>query len=111
LRSRSAILNQDWSAVLDNAAFRDALSGSTGGFALFLYGLRVGHYKNNKLVRKGLLELLGATLVGGFMGHYLFGDRVLLAFAIGVAWSGTVGAIRDRVTRIVLAALARETRE
>lgn len=85
--------------------------GACGGVGLFLFSLRVGHYKNNRYVRKLIIELLGAMLVASFVGP-LFPEKavVFASFAIGLSWATVVQVARNKITKVVKAAIGEEIR-
>ena len=87
------------------------LPGAAGGLAIFLYAIRRGRIRNNKHVRKALLDVGGAMLVASFVA-LPFGPlpehstRVMLAsFIAGLFWTNTIEIIRERLTQMVLVAL------
>lgn len=88
-----------------------AAPGACGGVGLFLFSLRVGHYKNNRYVRKLIIELLGAMLVASFVGP-LFPEKavVFASFAIGLSWATVIQVARNKITKVVKAAIGEEIR-
>lgn len=85
--------------------------GACGGVVLFSFSLRVGHYKNNRYVRKLIIELLGAMLVASFVGP-LFPEKavVFASFAIGLSWATVIQIARNKITKVVKAAIGEEIR-
>jgi hypothetical protein len=85
--------------------------GACGGVGLFLFSLRVGHYKNNRYVRKLVIELLGAMLVASFVGPLFPAKAVVFAsFAIGLSWATVIQVARNKITKVVKAAIGEEIR-
>jgi len=71
-----------------------ALPGAAGGFAWFLCGVKRGRLRNDKYVRKAIVEAAGGLLVASCVAWPLspmFAGStpvVVLSFAIGTSWSG-----------------------
>lgn len=88
-----------------------ALAGAAGGLCSFLHALRGGRIRNGKYLRKAILEIVGGTLVGFFVSlpfsawHDEY--RIFLAFASGVAWAILLEYIREKITKVIEAALGR----
>lgn len=82
--------------------WQSSIPGACGGLGTFLYSLRQKHYKNNRYVRKLIIEILGATLVASFIGP-LFPSKVIVfaSFAIGLAWVAIIQITRNKITKIV----------
>ena len=78
--------------------------GAGGGLAWFLCGLRNSRIRNNKYVRKGILEVFGGMLVASFIGYPISGlfsgstPVVVVCFAIGACWSGIMQILRRWIT-------------
>ena len=83
------------------------LSGACGGLVLFLFSYRGGHYKNNKILRKFLLEIIGGALTASFVGGTLLSPYVAgfnlwgISFALGISWVGIVEMLRTAITKKV----------
>src|SRR5438093_1170503 len=90
-----------------------ALMGALGGAARFLFAWRSGAIRNNKFLRKALLDIAGGGIVGCGVSPLFIrlgdGARLFLAFGVGLAWSEIVHAIRERVTAIVEAAIGQSS--
>ena len=90
------------------------LPGAGGGLAWFLCGLKYGWIRNNKYVRKALLEVIGGMLVASFVGYPLrevFAGStpvVLISFALGACWSVIMQILRSWITKRVNNFLSRE---
>lgn len=83
--------------------------GACGGVALFLFSLRMGHYKNDRYLRKLIVELLGAVLVASFLGPLFPGRTAIFAsFALGLSWATIIQVARNKITRVVKAAIGDE---
>lgn len=80
--------------------------GACGGIGLFLFSLRMGHYKNNKYMRKLSIELLGAMIVASFVGP-LFPEKAVIyaSFAIGLCWATVIQIVRNKITKMVTAVI------
>jgi len=78
------------------------MPGACGGICTFLYSLKQKHYKNNRYVRKLIIEILGATLVASFIGPFFpYKVVVFASFALGVSWVAIIQIIRNKITKIV----------
>jgi F0F1-type ATP synthase assembly protein I len=83
------------------------LPGAGGGLAWFLCGLKNGWIRNNKFVKKAVLEVIGGMLVASFVGYPLsplFSGAtpvVVICFAIGGSWSGIMQILRVWVTKLI----------
>ena len=84
------------------------LPGFLGGFTTFLYALNKGHYKNNQYIQKLLLELFGGGITA-FFSLLLFYDAgdfaYLVSFMIGLTWTKIIQTFREKITKIVKAAI------
>lgn len=78
------------------------IPGGFGGLAIFLLGLRRGHYRNNKFITKALIEITGGMIVASFV---IAGPRPLTSFLIGMSWSSILQILRSRITAGVEATL------
>jgi hypothetical protein len=69
----------------------------------------MGHYKNNKYIRKFLIELFGAMVVSSFIGP-LFPDKAVVyaSFATGLSWAIVIQTARNKITKMVQAAIGEE---
>lgn len=81
------------------------LPAGLGGLALFVDGLRRGHYRNNRLIAKCTIEIVGGMLVGSVFAMYVFGNRPFVAFCVGLAWSSIIQLARSRITKVAEAVL------
>lgn len=97
--------------MLDPAAHAlllySALPAAAGGLTAYLLALKVGKYRNNRLVRKFSIEVVGALVTGCLLTLWLASPtyRAMLAFGLGTAWARVIEIIRDRITKVVEAAL------
>lgn len=75
------------------------LAGSVGGAANFIFCERRGLLKNNKKIKKFLLDVLGASIVAPFIA-LLFSDIVqaFVAFAAGLCWAVIIQITRKAIT-------------
>ena len=99
----------DWPPSLSYLLFWLAGAAGFGGLTKFLYAVGRGHIRNNKHLRKALLEVAGGTFVGFFVS-LLFSSweaewRLFTAFGIGVAWAEILQIVRRKITGIVETAL------
>lgn len=87
--------------------FFSVIPGGAGGVAMFVLGLKKGHYKNNKYIAKLIIEIVGATLTASFITMFIDNStyRVGTAFVIGVAWASILQIVRTKITKIVEVAL------
>ena len=83
--------------------------GSFGGLGLFLFSLKNGHYRNNRLIRKLLIELCGGALVATFVGP-IFPEKAVSigSFCAGLTWAGVIQVLRNKITKIVKALIGEE---
>jgi hypothetical protein len=92
--------------MIDTMAVYGALPGACGGVALFLYGYKTGHFKNNKYKIKFTVEVIGAATTAGFLAVIFPHDyRIVAAFLIGISWSAIIQMARNKISKIVCAAL------
>jgi len=84
------------------------LPGGLGGLATFLYGIKRGHFKNNKYLAKLTIEVVGGMLVASFVA---FEPRPLVGFAVGLSWSGLIQIIRAKITAYVEGALGQSFKD
>lgn len=83
--------------------------GALGGFSLFLWSLRKGHYKNNKLIRKFLIELSGAALLATIIGPLFPAKAIIIgSFFTGLTWVEIIQVMRSKFTKTVKALLSEE---
>ena len=81
--------------------------GAAGGFTWFLCGYKFGRIRNNKYMRKAVVEIIGGLIVASFvalpMSPIFSGKPVvaLLAFGIGTCWSVIIQLLRKSVTAFV----------
>lgn len=81
-----------------------SLPGAAGGLTWFLIGIRRGSIRNNRYVRKAVLEITGAVLVAAFVAYPLaplFTIKtpvLVLSFATGAAWASIVQLLRRWIT-------------
>lgn len=98
-----------WILSIPTTLIYPALAGAAGGLALFLLGIRRGTYKNNQLVRKASIEILGGAIVAFFATLPFSASeievRVTIAFVAGLSWTVIIQRLRSRVTAIVEAAI------
>lgn len=97
----------DYLEQLKPVLFLSSIPGGFGGLASFLYGLKRGHFKNNKYIAKAVLEIVGGLVVASFV---VFGPKILVGFIIGLCWSTVIQVIRGRITVIVEAFLSKSTK-
>ncbi len=79
------------------------LPSIAGGLSSFWYGLRRGHYRNNKFKRKAVLECIGAATVGSGIAIAFVPLPQMMAltfFAAGVCWSGLIQLVRKKVDAV-----------
>jgi hypothetical protein len=94
-------------SVLKDVLVCSGLPGAAGGLAWFLCGARKGRLRNDRYVRKALLEILGGSLVASFMGYPMAGlfagsmPIVAASFLTGCCWSGIIQVLRQSITRRV----------
>ena len=83
------------------------LPGGAGGLTSFLYALKRGHYKNNKYPRKFFIEILGAMLTATFLTKLISSNQYqyVVAYIIGICWSGIIQVLRTKITKIIEAVL------
>lgn len=83
--------------------------GAAGGLACFLVALKKRRIKNNRHVRKAVLEVFGGLLVASFVGplflHQPPSIVVSASFALGGSWATVMQVLRRRITAIAEAAL------
>lgn len=87
------------------------LGGCAGGFVSFLYALRHGHYRNNKLIKKFSVEVVGATFTALFLVSAVVDQIATIAaasFVLGVVWVKVIQLLRQKVTKIVEAILGED---
>lgn len=94
--------------TLDNIEYLIVFSimpGCIGGLTLFLWGVKHGHYKNNKYFAKFLIEILGAMITASVVSSLfpLHNYKPFVAFSIGIAWSKIIQTLRNRITKLVIA--------
>ena len=84
-----------------------SLPGAAGGLCIFLISLKRGHYKNNRYLAKLSVELLGALVTATALASMwqTSGYQQAAAFAIGITWTSIVQILRQKITKIVEAAL------
>ncbi len=89
--------------MFSNMILYGFIPGLFGGFALFLYALKSSLYKNNKLFRKALIELIGASITASFISLFFVNSEFLVAisFTIGLSWSGIIMIVRKKVTKLI----------
>jgi hypothetical protein len=84
-------------------------AAALGGLVKFLYALGRGYIRNNKHLRKALLEVVGGAVVGSLVSLIFttIGPelRLFVSFAVGLAWAEISQVVRRRITAIVEAAL------
>lgn len=92
---------------LNQIVIYSCLPGCAGGITAFLFAIKKGHYRNNKYFSKFSVEIIGALLTALFLSMHVTSltNRTILAFALGVAWSGVIQIIRTKITKIVEAIL------
>jgi hypothetical protein len=81
--------------------------GAAWGLTSFLVGLKQDHYKNNRYIKKSIIEVIGGAVTATCL-VYVFRENqyiYVFAFLIGTAWSHIIQRLRSRITRIVEAAL------
>jgi F0F1-type ATP synthase assembly protein I len=90
------------------------LPGALGSLTWFLCGIKNGWIRNNKYVRKVILEVIGGMLVATFVGYPLSDlfarttPLVLICFAIGASWSVIIQVLRRWITKFIENILSRE---
>ncbi len=83
-----------------------SMPGAAGGFALFLFGIKRGHYRNNKYIVKCTVEILGAAVTATFIGSFFPQSyRIGAGFLIGLTWVNIIQISRSKITKIVETAL------
>jgi hypothetical protein len=84
-----------------------SISGAFGGLVGVLYGLKRGHYKNNRYSSKLAIEIFGSSLTATFITPLIAQGKLtfFLGFLVGIAWGNIVQIIRNKITKIVEAAL------
>ena len=88
-----------------------SIPGGLGGLAAFLLASKLEHYKNNKYLKKFLIEIFGAVITVPFLimlfesSTLSINFRLAFAFLFGAAWARILQAIRGKATAIVEAAL------
>ena len=85
-----------------------SIPGGLGGLVFWLSNLQAGRYKNNKLIAKFLIEILGGSITASFLAVIITSKIALpiLAFLVGLAWSAIILSVRKKVTTMVLAAIS-----
>ena len=87
-----------------------AISGGSGGLISFLYAVKKGRIRNNHHFRKGLLEIVGGSIVASFMLGLFTEENssravIAIAFLTGACWAQIIEVIRIKITKFVEAAL------
>lgn len=87
--------------------FVGGLPGAFGGIAIYIYGHKKGHYRNNKFRAKFFIEVFGASITAYFLTLMIDDGpkKAAIAFVIGMYWSNIIQRARTKITAIVDAAL------
>jgi hypothetical protein len=88
-----------------NDLFIWSLAAAVGGLCGFLLGLRYGSFKQDRYLRKGLLEILGAGLTGSLLALPALVLQIPTAFVAGLAWSFLCQRLRNLLTTRIVDAL------
>jgi hypothetical protein len=78
-----------------------SLSGSVGGLVSLIVGLSCRRFRNDKYLRKALVEILGAALAGAFLPLSSLPLQIVVPFLTGLAWSQICQWRRDWLTQRV----------
>lgn len=104
-------LAENATVILKYVLESPAVAGAAGGLAWFLCNVQLGRIRNDKHVRKAVLEVVGGMMTGLFLsfslGHL---PQRIVAFVMGLCWSEVAQRIRAKVTTIVVAALSNQAR-
>ena len=97
----------EYEKIITSIFFLSSVSGCAGGVAMFVLGLKKGHYKNNKYITKLIIEIVGATLTASFITVFISSNTYKFgaAFLIGAAWANILQITREKITTIVEVAL------
>jgi hypothetical protein len=80
------------------------MPGAGGAFAWFLVGIQRGRLRNDRLVRKALLECLGGCTVASFLAYPLAplftatSPITAVSFLVGAYWSHIMQVLRVQFT-------------
>src|SRR5438876_602881 len=87
-----------WVEGFDLVLLYSALAGAGGGCTTFVYGLRMGHYRENRYKLKLSTEVVGGSTVALFVSlaftSFSVPFRTFLAFAIGLTWVTVIQQLR-----------------
>ena len=80
-----------------------SVPGIGGGIVSITYGLKMGYYKNDRILNKALIEVIGATITPTFVSSMFDYETYLffVSFAIGFSWSKIMQVIRQKITKLL----------
>ncbi len=94
-----------------------SIPGFAGGTAIFLYGIRNKHYKNNQYFVKFIVEIGGSTITATFLSSLFFIilketalTQFVVPFLIGLGWAKIIHAARHLITKKVMDAIKNHIR-
>jgi hypothetical protein len=72
-----------------------------------LYGLKRGHYRNNRYFSKLAIEVIGSSVTASFITPLIVQGQLifLVGFLVGIAWGNIIQLIRIKITKMVEAVL------
>ena len=95
----------EWLVGNDQSYLFMASAAAFGGLASFLLMCKLGQIRNNRHIRKAMIEIVGGSIVGFFLSMPIPSNyQIGTAFCGGVAWSTIMNVIRRKATSIVEAA-------
>ena len=100
----------EWLNTVPAIYFLSALSAAAGGLACFTLACKQNRIRNDRLLRKGGLDVVGGTLVGFFLSLAAASAgasdvwRAVIGFLGGVGWASIVEMVRVKITELAEAA-------